>query len=120
MKRDFVETFKATFKYPFHRARRPQMGTNDMLAEGFMSTQIEIRAQGNGLLNGKEAEFIDVRVYIQPKPVLGKKLQVFIVKGDHPTLKRPDKKIDGFEEADAYAKTLRMVGYENVTIDPVK
>jgi hypothetical protein len=120
MKRDFVETFKATFKYPFHRAKRPQMGTNDLLAEGFMSTQIELRAQGNGLLNGREAEFIDVRVYIQPKPVLGNKLQVFMVKGDHPTFKRPDKKVDGYELAIGYADELRKAGYENISVAPVK
>jgi hypothetical protein len=41
----------------------------------------------------------------------------YSVKGDHPTLKRPDKHKMYFCEAAAYAELLLEVGYENIEIE---
>ena len=45
----------------------------------------------------------------------------FLVKGDHPIMRRPDKAfvgVDAKERADKYALMLRERGYENVTTEP--
>lgn len=53
------------------------------------------------------------------KPAEGKakEFMEYLVKGDHPVLKRPDKRFKCETFARAYAAELIQYGYENVTVE---
>jgi hypothetical protein len=67
MKRDFIEDYSEKYKYPYPKHNKPELGPNDLIADGYKAVKIEMRARGKGLLNNNEVDYMDIRVYLGDK-----------------------------------------------------
>lgn len=67
-KAKFLPTLEMKYKQPFQQSKTPSAGPNAILNLDEMNcVDVEIRGAGRGLLNGEEAEYMDIRVYLQDK-----------------------------------------------------
>lgn len=67
MKRNFIENLRIGYKYPYPQAVEPKLGSNGLINEDFECSRLELRAKGNGMLEGHPVEYMDVRIYITEK-----------------------------------------------------
>ncbi len=59
----FKQMYKETFKRPYPISNVVEKGPNGSFVDGVKYARIELRAMGNGFLDGEPVEFFDMRIY---------------------------------------------------------